>query len=84
MLMLYGMEYFLDQFGLAVPAVSTPNFLPTPIYWLGAGGGRVRKRESFDTVQVLCKNSQNTGALSTLFLSQNPKHSTLQAAINKL
>lgn len=51
---------------------------------LGAGGSKVKKPGSFDTVHVLCNNSQNNCELSTLVLSQNPKCSTTEDAINEL
>lgn len=50
--MLYGMEYWLGQFGLAAPAVSPPSLLPQTTHCRG----RVGKTESLDAVQALFKN----------------------------
>lgn len=83
-LVFYSMEYSLFLFGSAVIALSTTNFLPTPVCLLGAGGGKVKKTGSFDPVHVLCDNSQTNCELSTLILSQNPKCSTTEATINEL
>jgi len=43
-----------------------PAPCPPPAY-MPDGVGRVGKRESFDAVQALFRNSQNTGVLSALF-----------------
>lgn len=83
-LTLYSMEYSLFLLRSPVVVLSTTNFLPIQVCLLGAGGGRVKKTGSFDTVQVLCNNSQNNCELSTLVLSQNPNCSTTLATINEL
>lgn len=63
----------------AVLAVLPPNFLRTPS--LLAGGGRVGKRESLDGLQALFTKPL---VCYQQVLVKNPKHSTIQAEMEKI
>lgn len=54
----------MDYTGSAVPALSSPKFMPT--CWYG-NVGRMRKRHSPDPVEALLGNSPNIGVFPTLF-----------------
>jgi len=52
--------------------------------WAYSLARQTAEGESLDAVQVVCSNSQKAGALPTLFLVTNPKHSTVSAAMKTI
>lgn len=62
---LYGTDYPLDQFWLAVPVACPSSHLPTPCLLTAVEAERGVK-ENLDIVQTLLNNNRNTGVLSTL------------------
>lgn len=61
------MEYPFGQLRSPLLSMSPPSFLITPAYLVGRP---CEKQRTLDTEQMLLRNSQNTGVLSALLMSQ--------------